>query len=101
VSSLRIASPARALARVRSIAVAAGAGAGVLRAARADVFVTGEMSHHDALAAVARGTTVVTAGHSNTERGFLKVLQRRLVGAFDGDLDVRVAAADRDPFRTV
>ena len=38
---------------------------------------------------------------ANTERGFLKVLQRRLRSAFDGDLDVRLAKADRDPFVAV
>jgi putative NIF3 family GTP cyclohydrolase 1 type 2 len=83
---------------VRTIAVAAGAGGGVLRSVQADVFVTGELSHHDALAAVAAGTSVVLAGHSNTERGFLRVLQKRLRSAFDGDLDVRLAKSDRDPF---
>jgi putative NIF3 family GTP cyclohydrolase 1 type 2 len=39
----------------------------------------------------------VLAGHCNTERGFLQVLRRRLRSAFAGDLDVRIAAADRDP----
>jgi putative NIF3 family GTP cyclohydrolase 1 type 2 len=73
----------------------------VLRGSCADVWVTGEVSHHDALAAVAAGTTVVLAGHSNTERGFLPVLRRRLAEAFDGDLDVRVAKSDRDPFTVV
>ena len=38
--------------------------------ASADVFVTGEMSHHEVLAADAGGTAVVLAGHSNTECGF-------------------------------
>lgn len=98
VRTLQVARPARAPASVRSIAVAAGAGGSVLRGAAADVLVTGEMSHHDALAALAAGRSVVLAGHSNTERGFLKVLQKRLRGAFAGDLDVRIAAADRDPF---
>lgn len=98
VRTLQVARPARAPASVRSVAVAAGAGGSVLRGAAADVLVTGEMSHHDTLAALAAGRSVVLAGHSNTERGFLKVLQKRLRGAFGGDLDVRIAAADRDPF---
>jgi dinuclear metal center YbgI/SA1388 family protein len=98
VRSLRLARPAKAPANVRTIAVAAGAGGSVLRGAAADVWITGELSHHDALAAVAAGTSIVLAGHSNTERGFLKVLQKRLRSAFDGDLDVRIAASDRDPF---
>ncbi|HEU4417856.1 MAG TPA: Nif3-like dinuclear metal center hexameric protein, partial [Planctomycetota bacterium] len=68
VSSLQVARPDRTRSAVRSVAVAAGAGGSVLRGVAADVFVTGEMSHHDALAAVAAGTSVVCAGHSNTER---------------------------------
>ncbi|HEX6813447.1 MAG TPA: Nif3-like dinuclear metal center hexameric protein [Planctomycetota bacterium] len=98
VKSLQVARPERVRGAVRSVAVAAGAGGSVLRGVAADVFVTGEMSHHDALAAVAAGTSVVLAGHSNTERGFLSVLRNRLREAFDGDLDVRVARSDRDPF---
>lgn len=47
---------------------------------------------------MAAGTTVVLAGHSNTERGFLRVLKKRLLRAFAPDLDVRIAAADHDPF---
>lgn len=97
VRALQVARPARAKAQVRRIAVAAGAGGSALRGAEADVLVTGEMSHHDVLAALAAGRSVVLAGHSNTERGFLKVLRRRLRSAFAGDLDVRIAAADRDP----
>jgi dinuclear metal center YbgI/SA1388 family protein len=101
VRSLRIARPARTSPSVRTLAVAAGAGGSILRGVAADVWVTGELSHHDALAAVAAGTTVVLAGHSNTERGFLKVLQRRLRDPFAGELDVRIARTDRDPFTSV
>ena len=101
VRHLQVARPERARGVVRSVAVAAGAGGSVLRGAEADVFVTGEMSHHDALAALAAGTSVVLAGHSNTERGFLRVLEKRLRRAFGKDLDVRIARSDRDPFVVV
>ena len=101
VRHLQVAAPAKARRSVRSFAVAAGAGGSVLRGTGADLLVTGEMSHHDALAAVAAGATVVCAGHSNTERGYLPVLRRRLREAFEGDLEVVVARADRDPFRIV
>jgi dinuclear metal center YbgI/SA1388 family protein len=98
VRSLQVARPTKAKNTVRTVAVAAGAGGSVLRSACADVFVTGEMSHHDALAVVGSGGTVVLAGHSNTERGYLKVLQRRLLRAFGKDAVVSVSHADRDPF---
>lgn len=101
VRTLQVARPAKAKNAVRTVAVAAGAGGSVLRGACADVYVTGELSHHDTLALVAGGASVVLAGHSNTERGFLKVLRKRLVRAFGNDLDVRISSADRDPFVVV
>lgn len=101
VRRLTIARPPGRPPAARTIAVAAGAGSGALRGVAADVLVTGEMSHHDALAAVAGGTAVVLAGHSNTERGFLRVLAKRLAAEFGRALDVRVAKRDRDPFEIV
>ena len=101
VQTLQVARPARAPSAIRSFAVAAGAGGSVLRTADADVLVTGEMSHHDALAALAAGRTVVLAGHSNTERCYLPTLQKRLRAEFGRALDVRLAKADRDPFAAV
>ena len=44
----------------------------------ATLFVTGEMRHHDLLAAGERGMTVILAGHTNSERGYLPILQQRL-----------------------
>ena len=101
VKTLAVAKPVGMPAKVRSIAVAAGSGSSVLAATPADVYITGEMSHHEVLAAVAAGTAVVLAGHSNTERGFLKELGKRLSSEFGKALQVRVAKADRDPLTVV
>lgn len=101
VPHLQIAKPTGMASKVRTIAVAAGAGSSVLRGARADVLVTGEMSHHEVLAAVAAGTAVVLAGHSNTERGFLRVLAKRLTSEFGKDLQLKLAKTDRDPLTVV
>lgn len=84
--------------RVRTFAVAAGAGGSVLRGERVDLWLTGELSHHDALAALAAGTAVLLGEHSNTERGYLPVLRRRLRQPFGGALEVAIARSDRDPF---
>jgi putative NIF3 family GTP cyclohydrolase 1 type 2 len=70
----------------------------VLRAARADLWLTGELSHHEALAAVANGTCVVLGEHSNTERGYLRELKKRMTEPFGKVLDVRIAKSDADPF---
>ncbi|MEZ6038554.1 MAG: Nif3-like dinuclear metal center hexameric protein [Planctomycetota bacterium] len=101
VRHLQVARPAKAPTQLRSLAIAAGSGGSVLRSSRADVLITGEMSHHEVLAAVAEGSSVVLAGHGNTERGFLKGLRRRLVGEFGKALDVRLSREDRDPLAVV
>lgn len=100
VESLRVALPGAGRRHaVRTVAVAAGSGGSILRAApHADLWLTGELSHHDALAAVAAGTAVVCVEHSNSERGYLRVLQQKLRAPFGKTLDVRIAKRDRDPF---
>lgn len=44
----------------------------MLNGLEVDLLFTGELSHHEALAAIEQGKVVITAFHSNTERGFLK-----------------------------
>jgi len=83
------------------VAVLAGSGAEHCRAARAagaDVYVTGELRHHDALAAGAM--TVVCALHSVSERVAMAPFAERLRARVPG-LDVAVSTVDRDPFRIV
>src|SRR5712671_616213 len=101
VRTLRLARAGSGRASLRTIAVAAGAGGSVLRGERADLWLTGELSHHDVLAAVENGTTVVLAEHSNTERGYLRRLRRRLLAAFGSRLRVGIARTDRDPVTLV
>ncbi|MCB9846034.1 MAG: Nif3-like dinuclear metal center hexameric protein [Phycisphaeraceae bacterium] len=60
------------------------------------VFVTGEMRHHNVMDALHRGMAVLLAGHTNTERGFLPRLASRLRGLLPG-VDVRQSESDRDP----
>ncbi|MGN6724449.1 MAG: Nif3-like dinuclear metal center hexameric protein [Tepidisphaeraceae bacterium] len=81
-------------------AVCAGAGGDLLDAALnagAQLFLTGELRHHDALKAARAGVTVVCALHSNSERltlrAILPALRQRL-----GGLEFRVSEQDRDPF---
>ncbi|CCF46633.1 hypothetical protein CH063_00625 [Colletotrichum higginsianum] len=75
------------------------------RGAAADVIVTGEMTHHNALKAVQEGKTVVTVFHSNSERGYLtEVMKPLLEGELKGkevDVQVLVSETDRDPFDIV
>ena len=84
--------------RIRRVGLCAGAGGSLLdKAGDIDAFVTGEMRHHDVLAARARGTAVILAGHTQTERPYLKVYRQRIINA-DGDLvEWIISKTDRPP----
>ncbi len=70
------------------------------RRAGAEFYLTGEMRHHDALAAAAAGMTVVCVLHSNSERAALEPLRRQLAKALP-NVEIRQSELDRDPFRIV
>lgn len=63
----------------------------------AELFLAGELGHHDALRATRLGLTSVCTLHSNAERlalpGLAERLRERLLG-----VEVFVSARDRDPF---
>ena len=89
--------------KITTVACCAGSCGGIFRQAAAQgaqAYVTGEMRHHDALAAAAAGMAVICVGHSNSERIALARLARRVRQARRG-LKVTVARADRDPFEIV
>jgi len=67
---------------------------------KADLYLTGEMQHHDILDAVHKGTHVILCDHSNTERGFLKVFAEKLATELcGGGVDVMLSETDRDPLQ--
>lgn len=82
--------------KINSAAAVAGSGASLLRGVKADLYLTGEMSHHDLLDAVHDNVTVVLANHSNTERSYLKVFAGKLLEELP-QLTVHVSKVDRDP----
>ncbi|XP_076008324.1 NIF3-like protein 1 [Genypterus blacodes] len=86
---------------VSTVAVCAGSGASVLMGVRADLYVTGEMSHHEVLDAAAKGTSVILSDHSNSERGFLLVFRERLAVRLPDTVTVAVSQADKDPLEVV
>lgn len=84
--------------RVQRIAVCAGAGGSVLaKAPDADLYLTGEMRHHDVLGIVARGASVILCDHTPTERGYLPHYAKRIEAAAGRELEVIVAKTDADP----
>jgi dinuclear metal center YbgI/SA1388 family protein len=64
---------------------------------KAELYLTGEIRHHDAIKAANAGMTVVCTLHSNSERAVLRRLQAKLAAAVP-ELEVMISRADRDPF---
>ncbi len=85
---------------VTRAAVCAGACGDLFKDAltqQADLYLTGEMRHHDALHAAQEGMTVVCTLHSNSERATLRRLQARIAHHFP-NLPLHLSQIDRDPF---
>lgn len=85
---------------VGTVAVAAGSCGGMWHAAieaGAGFYLTGELKHHEALAATAAGMTVACVGHSNSERPVLQPLKDAITRLLPG-ITVIVSAIDRDPY---
>lgn len=86
---------------VNSMACCAGSGASLLKNVnKIDVYVTGEMSHHELLDAQHRNLTVILCNHSNTERGFLKHFQPILDDMLMTNCNIIVSEVDKDPLET-
>lgn len=88
--------------RVERLALCAGAGGRYVQDAvrrRCRLYLTGDISHHEALEALGSGLTVVDAGHGATEAPAIPVLARRLAEACPGvDFEVPRRSA-RGPFK--
>jgi dinuclear metal center YbgI/SA1388 family protein len=100
VKSVRVARGRNAPESHRVIGACAGAGGGLVDEAitqGCDVYLTGEMRHHDVMAAIARGLTLLLPGHTNTERGYLPHYRERILAGLDGRLDAgAIMLSERD-----
>jgi dinuclear metal center YbgI/SA1388 family protein len=84
---------------VRTIGVVPGSGGSMVDLARregCDVFITGEMTHHEISAARQSGISILLAGHTNTERGYLPRLKARLEQALPKASEIIISTEDRD-----
>ncbi|XP_033113888.1 NIF3-like protein 1 [Anneissia japonica] len=86
---------------VKKVAVCAGSGSSVLMSAPADLYITGEMSHHDILEINSQGISVILSNHSNSERAYLKILKKKLEMILEGKVDIIISKVDSDPLVTV
>ena len=69
-------------------------------ASGAELFLTGELRHHDALRAAASGITAVCVLHSTSERMALQSLEKSLAPHLPGVRVVR-SQDDKEPFVVV
>lgn len=93
---LRVAAPSGGRS-IQSVAVCAGAGGALFGEVRGvDLFVTGEMRHHDVLDKVERGAAVILSEHTSTERGFLVRYAGRIAARLGSDVTVSVSKRDTE-----
>ena len=94
---------------IRTVAVCGGSGASLIpraRAAGADVFLTSDLKHHQAVEAVterrsaglAAPMALLDAAHWATERPFLDHLAERLRERFGTTVEVAVSGQVTDPW---
>jgi dinuclear metal center YbgI/SA1388 family protein len=102
ISHARVAGDLRR--RVRRVAVCGGSGGklvGAAVASGAELYLTGEVGHHEALEGADSGMVVVNAGHAPTEAPAIPALAERLRGLCPDVTFTVSAAGARGPFRTV
>lgn len=98
LKTLRLAEAA-AGTKVQTVALCAGAGTDVFKGVKADCFLTGEMSHHNILAATLNGSHVILCEHTNTERGYLPIFANILRNALGNGVDISTSEIDSDPIK--
>jgi dinuclear metal center YbgI/SA1388 family protein len=67
-------------------------------AAKADLYLTGELKHHQALAAQEAGLTCLCLSHTVSERFVLKKLAKQLQRQLP-NIRIQISKKDKDPFR--
>lgn len=86
---------------IKTVAVCAGSGATILKGVPADLYLTGEMLHHEILDAIHCDTNVILTNHSDSERGFLNTFATKLVYSLDQSIVTSISVSDEDPLKTV
>lgn len=90
---------------IRRVAVVGGAGGGMVSLASkkgADLLISGDIRHHEALEARISGLALIDAGHFHTEKTALAVFAERLKDALikqDLDLIVEIYDDEKGPMR--
>ncbi len=86
---------------VKTAAVCAGSCGKIINlviAAKADLYLTGELKHHEALAAQEAGLTCICLSHTVSERFILKKFAKQLQKQLKS-VTIRISKKDADPFK--
>jgi dinuclear metal center YbgI/SA1388 family protein len=86
---------------VKTAAVCAGSCGKIISsiiAAKADLYLTGELKHHQALAAQEAGLTCICLSHSVSERFILKRFAKQLQKQLK-PITIKISKKDADPFK--
>ncbi|MDD5065146.1 MAG: Nif3-like dinuclear metal center hexameric protein [Phycisphaerae bacterium] len=86
---------------IRTAAVCAGSCGKIINliiAAKTDLYLTGELKHHQALAAQEAGLTCICLSHTVSERFILKKFAKQLQKQI-GQVTIKISRKDADPFK--
>jgi len=86
---------------VRKAAVCAGSCDKIINlviAEKCDLYLTGELKHHHALAAQETGLTCICLSHTVSERFILKKLAKQLQNQIK-QVNIKISKKDADPFK--
>ena len=93
--------------KIRRLALVGGSGGGMIPTASergADLLITGDVGHHDALEAHARGLAVIDGGHFYTEKAALALFANRFKGLLEErgwEVDVAIYKDEKNPLQYV
>jgi putative NIF3 family GTP cyclohydrolase 1 type 2 len=103
--TLKVSGPDDAL--IKRVAVVGGSGGDMIPEAAekgADLLITGDIGHHDALNAEFCGINIIDAGHFNTERTALGVYIKKLEEIFNNnkmDVALEFYNEETNPLRDI
>ncbi|MGO1651793.1 Nif3-like dinuclear metal center hexameric protein [Senegalia sp. (in: firmicutes)] len=90
---------------IKRVAVAGGSGSDFIIDAykkKADVYITGDIKHHDAQLANEIGIILIDAGHFHTEKIVMNRIKKYLDQKVDSDVEIIIAKNDNiAPYKTI
>lgn len=86
---------------IETAGVCAGSGNSVLKLISPNLYLTGEMSHHELIEAQHKDICVILCNHSNTERGYLYEFKAHFEKTLENSIELIVSEMDADPLVTM